>query len=103
MTNITSSGLTVQISSAFSTTRSLQSATFVFSSASGAKLNNATVTVPFNGADQTWFGSAASHATGGTFLLQVPFGFSGDTAALGSVSVTLTNQVGTSPAVSGGK
>ena len=80
--------------------RAVTSATFVFTPAQGATLQGATVTVPFNGADQTsWFATQASLPSGGNFTLKVPFALSGASSALGGVSVTLTNADGTSAAV----
>jgi len=93
--NATSSGFTVQVSG-YSTTRGVTSATFVFTPASGAQLTGTTtITVPFNGLDQSqWFATAAGLSAGGTFRLSLPFAYSGDPSALGSVSVTLTNSNG---------
>jgi hypothetical protein len=101
--NPSSSGFSVQLTG-FATTRDVASATFVFSAASGATLKGTTLSVAFNGQDQSeWFNTTASQAAGGTFKLVLPFTYSGDASALGSVSVTLTNSRGqTSAAVSGG-
>jgi len=100
ITGVTSNGFAVKLNG-YSTTRSVSSATFQFTPASGASLQGTTVTVPFNGADQSqWFGTSASLPYGGNFFLSVPFAFSGNTSALGSVTVTLSNAVGTSVAVS---
>jgi hypothetical protein len=72
--------------------------------AAGAQLQGATVTVPFNGLDQTqWFGTPGSRQYGGNVFLQIPFAYTGDPAALGSVTVTLTNSKGPSAPVSGGR
>ncbi len=88
--NATSSGFTVTLSG-FATTRSVSSATFVFTAAAGATLQGSTVPVSFNGKDQSeWFGTPASLSAGGTFSLSLPFAYTGDPSALGSVSVTLT-------------
>ena len=101
ITNVTSSGFTVVLV-ASSTPRDLASAALSFTAAAGAQLNGANVTVPLTGSATAWFGSAPGQAAGGTFDLEIPFAFSGDTSAIGSVSVTLTNSVGTSLPVSGG-
>jgi drug/metabolite transporter superfamily protein YnfA len=88
----------------FATTRDVASGMFTFTAASGAQLQGTTVTtVSFNGLDQSeWFGTTAGQSAGGTFSLTVPFGYSGDTSALGGVTVTLTDSKGqTSTAVSG--
>jgi large repetitive protein len=103
--NATSSGFTVHLSG-YSTTRAVTSATFVFTPASGTQLTGTTtVTVPFGGLDQSqWFATSAGLSAGGTFSMSLPFSYSGDPTALGSVSVTLTNSKGqTSAPVSGTK
>lgn len=99
--NLTGSGFTVDLV-ASSTSRDLTSATFGFTPAAGAQLNGATATLQLGAVATSWFGSAAGQTAGGAFDLQVPFPFSGDTSAIGSVSVALTNSVGTSVPVSGG-
>ncbi len=102
LVNVTSTGFVVKVEG-YSTIREVQSATFAFAAAAGAQLQATQVTIPFNGSDQSqWFGTAASLASGGTFSLQVPFAYSGNPAALGTVTVTLTNSRGTSAPVSGG-
>jgi hypothetical protein len=92
--NKSSSGFSIQLTG-FATTRDVASATFTFSAAAGAQLQGTTVTVPFNGQDQSqWFNTTAGQNAGGTFSLLLPFGYSGDPNALGSVTVTLTNAKG---------
>jgi cytochrome c2 len=100
--NSGNTGFTVKLSG-FATTRDVASATFVFAPAAGAQLSGSSVTVPFNGQDQTqWFNTAAGQSAGGTFSLSLPFAYSGDSSALGSVSVSLTNSKSqTSAAVNG--
>jgi hypothetical protein len=100
--NRTSSGFSVTLTG-FATTRDVASATFTFTAASGASLSGTSVTVPFNGLDQSqWFNTTGGQSAGGTFSLTVPFGYSGDSSALGSVTVTLIDARGqTSAAVSG--
>jgi hypothetical protein len=100
--NLTSSGFSVQLTG-FATTRDVSSAAFVFTAAAGAQLQGTTVTVPFDGQDQSqWFDTTASLSSGGTFSLLLPFGYSGDPNALGSVAATLTNSRGqTSASVTG--
>lgn len=101
--SLSSSGFSVTLTG-FATTRDVASGMFTFAAAAGAQLQGATVTVPFNGLDQSeWFNTAAGQSAGGTFSLTLPFGYSGDPSALGSVTVTLTNSRGQmSAAVSGG-
>lgn len=81
-------------------TRGVTSGTFVFTAAANDQLTGNTVTVQFDGLDQTqWFDTSQSDASGGGFSLMVPFGYSGPTSALGSVTVTLTNSAGSSAPV----
>ena len=103
--NLTSTGFQVFLD-AMSTPRDLGSASVTFTAASGTQLTGTqTFTVSLTGAAGTWFdpGNAAGVSNGGAFSLTIPFTYSGDTTALGSVSVTLTNSVGTSAAASGGR
>ena len=100
--NATSTGFSVTLTG-FATSRDVASGTFVFAAASGAQLQGGTVTVPFNGLDQSeWFNTAAGQSAGGTFSLTLPFAYTGDPNALSSVTVTLTNSKSqTSAPVSG--
>ncbi|HLK62359.1 MAG TPA: Ig-like domain-containing protein [Bryobacteraceae bacterium] len=105
ITNITSTGFTVVLDGS-SNTRDLTSATLTFTAASGATLNGASETVSLTTPANTWFSDAGAGrgvANGGAFSLSIPFNYSGDPNAIGTVSVTLTNSAGTSAAVSGGK
>jgi hypothetical protein len=99
--NLTSSGFTVELV-ASSTPRDLTSATLSFAASAGAQLSDTSFTVQLSDNATAWFGSPTGQAAGGTFDLQIPFAFSGDMSALGLVSVTLTNSVGTSLPVTGG-
>jgi len=100
--NVSATGFTVELD-AYSTTRDLSSATFTFQAASGATLNGTSQTVSLTSAATTWFSGSGGLAAGGSFHVSVPFTYSGDPAALGAVSVTLTNSVGTSTTVTGTK
>jgi hypothetical protein len=52
----------------------------------------------------TYFGSAAGQQSGGAFKFTMPFTVTGgDANAVTQVTVTLTNSVGTSTAVTGGR
>jgi hypothetical protein len=104
ITNLTSTGFDVQLD-AYSTSRDLQSATISFQAASGTQLNGTTsFSVPLSSIAPGWFSGATGLQNGSSFQLTVPFTFSGDTSVFGpnSVSVTLTNSVGSSSAVTGG-
>jgi hypothetical protein len=97
--NSTNTQVVVQLSG-YSTSRDVMSAAFTFTAAGGDQLTGTSVPVPFNGLDQSeWFNT--SQMDGGTFGLAVPFAYTGDPSALGSVSVTLTNSIGTSSPVTG--
>jgi hypothetical protein len=85
----TGTGATVTVTG-YSTTRDMISGTFTFTPASGAPT---TVTTPLASGFSTWYQNAASNALGGQFELTLPFTVPGNTA---SVTVTLTNSVGTS-------
>jgi hypothetical protein len=103
--NLTSAGFSVFLDGT-STPRDLTSANLTFTAASGAQLNGGQTTVPLAGAADGWFPDTAANrglANGGAFSLTIPFSYSGDTSAIGTVSVTLTNSAGTSTAVSGGR
>jgi hypothetical protein len=101
--NVTSTGFTLDIVGS-STPRDLASASVTFTAASGSALSGTTFpSISLSSASASWFSStnAASLAAGGAFDLQIPFTYTGSASAIGSASVTLTNSVGTSAAVSG--
>ena len=102
--NITSTGFAVELD-AYSTPRDLQSATFNFQASSGTRLSGPTsFSVSLSSIAPAWFASASGLQNGGDFQLVVPFTFSGNTSVFGpnSVTVTLSDSVGTSSPVSGG-
>jgi FG-GAP-like repeat/Bacterial Ig-like domain (group 3)/Beta-propeller repeat/NHL repeat/FG-GAP repeat len=80
----------------FSTTREIQSATFNFTPASGASLNQKTFTVPATTLFQTWYTTTGSAQYGSAFTYTQLFTLSGPATAVGGVGVTLTNSIGTS-------
>ena len=93
-------GLNVVVTG-YSNTREVSSGSFTFTVSSGNALSQATIAVPLTSAYATWFGNAASNATGGQFKLTVPFSVTqGSAIAVTKVSVTLTNVQGASAAVS---
>lgn len=99
ITGLSSTGFNVELD-AYSTPRDLANATFTFQAASGAQLNGADPSpVPLSGVAPAWFSSSSGLQSGGSFHLKVPFTFSGDTSALSSVTVTLSNSVGPSSSV----
>jgi hypothetical protein len=107
ITAVTTSSFQVVVDAA-STTRDLSSASLTFTAASGTQLNGSPQTVSLTSAAAAWFvpnGNASlAKGNGGAFSVTMTFPYSGDTTALGTVSVTLTTTgQGTSPAVSGGR
>ncbi|MGA8026351.1 MAG: putative Ig domain-containing protein [Bryobacteraceae bacterium] len=101
ITNVTATGFDVQLTG-YSTTREVTTASFSFSAAAGTELvGSTTFSVPVTSEFSQWFGTSASQAIGSMFELTVPFTLSGSASVIQSVSVTLTNSVGTSAAVSG--
>ncbi len=100
ITNLTSSGFDVVLTG-YSTSREMNTATFTFSAASGTQFSGTTTfPVDVSSAFTTWYSSTSSQPEGSLFMLTVPFTISGPTTVLGSVSVTLTNSIGTSAPVS---
>jgi hypothetical protein len=103
ITNLSSSGFDVVLD-ACSTPRDLSKADLVFTAASQTQLTGPqTFTMALDGIANAWFdpANATGIANGGSFSLKIPFNFSGDVNAIGSVSVTLTNSIGTSAPVGG--
>ncbi|MFL6350482.1 MAG: beta strand repeat-containing protein [Bryobacteraceae bacterium] len=102
ITNLTATGFDVVLTG-YSTTRDMTSATFTFTANTGTQFaGSATFTVPLTAAYTAWYQSPQSQSFGSMFQLQVPFTLSGSTNVLQSVTVTLTNSIGTSTPVSGG-
>jgi YVTN family beta-propeller protein len=96
ITGQTATGFNVELD-AYSTARDLANATFTFQAASGSQLNGGTPSpISLAGVGPAWFSSSSGLQNGGLFHLIVPFTFSGNTSALGSVSATLSNSVGAS-------
>ena len=102
ITDVTADRFVVELSG-YSTSRQLTSASFTFTAAGGARLDGPTVfQSQLNGA-VIWFDSVEGRSNGSRFGLRVPFLFSGDASAISSVSVTLSNPLGASAAVVGGR
>jgi len=100
ITDLTSTGFNVELV-ATSTTRDLQTATFTFNAAAGAQINGTNFTVNVSSLLSNWFASSSGLTYGGAFSLTIPFTLSGSSSAIASVTVTLTNSVGTSAAATG--
>ena len=90
----------------YSTTRALKQMTLDLAPSAGSKLSGTQLTVDLQSAALLWFQSTASQAFGGLFTVSVPITVQGNgngtedrVAKLSSVSVTATNEVGTSTAL----
>jgi hypothetical protein len=101
----TTNGIVLSISG-YSTTRTLTSLNAQFTAAAGFTLAAPQVSVELTQAAAAWFDSTASQSFGGQFVVTVPFTFSGTppngtalVQTITSVSVTISNSVGTSNAV----
>ena len=82
----------------YATTRDMTSAAIVFTPAAGVTLSSNTATVPLSPAFTTWYQSSASAQYGSQFSLGIPFTVSSTAAPIASLSITLTNSQGSSPA-----
>ncbi len=93
--NETDTGFDVVISG-FATPRDVKTVTLSFAAAAGATLDgNTSFTVDVSGLFSQFYGSAASQLTGSMFTnLHIPVVVSGDKTSIGSVTVTVTNSVG---------
>jgi hypothetical protein len=90
----------------YSTTRKLTTLNVQFTAAAGFSLAASQVTVDLSQAAAVWFESGASQGFGGQFTVSVPFTFSGTpptgttlVQTIASVSATVSNDIGTSDAV----
>ena len=99
------SSFTIQVTG-FATTRSLTSAVVQFSIAPGYSMPTSQFTIDVNPISTVWFQSAASKAFGSQFTIAIPFTFQGVAPAgqsvlnaITSVSVTMSNAVGSSNSV----
>jgi hypothetical protein len=97
----TSGGFDVLVTG-FSTPREVTSATFRFSPAADANLQTTELTLPMTSLAGPWYQSQESAQYGSQFTLRQSFTVQGDTSAVATVSVVLTNSVGSSQAVSAG-
>jgi hypothetical protein len=91
-------GINVSITG-FSTTREMTSATITFNPAAGSTITSAPITIQLANVFTTWYSSAASTAVGSTFTITLPFTVTGNTAAIGSATVVMTNSQGASQAI----
>jgi len=93
--------------SGYSTSRSITQMDFQFTAVAGENLGTAKLTLNAEPSFLAWYQSSQSQQYGSLFTATVPFTLQGDvknvsslTDAIQSVSVTLTNRLGTSAAVS---
>jgi hypothetical protein len=101
ITNI-AGGFQVELNG-ISSPRDLTRIAYTFS-ASSSILEGTTITVEVGTLFQQYFQSQAGQDNGGTFRFVMPFTVSGgDAASVTSVSVVLTNSVGNSTTVTGGR
>jgi hypothetical protein len=99
--DLTSTGFVVELV-ANSSPRDLQTASFTFNAASGTQISgSATFSVDVSSALTQWYSSSEGQSYGSAFSLQVPFSLSGNSSAIQSVTVTLTNSAGTSASATG--
>jgi hypothetical protein len=91
----TSGGFEVTITG-FATARDLTSASFRLATSGSGTLQGSEFTVQVGSAFSTWFASDSARQFGGQFTYTQPFSVQGDTSAITSVTVTLTNSSGTS-------
>jgi hypothetical protein len=80
----------------YSDTRDLSQATFHFTGASGASINTPDITIPATTLFTTWYSGETSQQYGSSFLYTQEFNLTGDPSTIASITVTLTNSVGTS-------
>ncbi len=94
----TSGGIEVDVTG-FSNTRDMTSAAFTFQAASGF-FTTPTITITASQLFSTWYSNTVSAQYGSQFTFAQQFNVTGSPSGITSVSVTLTNSVGTSTAMS---
>lgn len=95
----TSTGFTVKVTG-FASNRGVDGGTYQFSASEGASLGTSQLATSITSLFAQWYSSSSSAPFGSQFTLTQPFSVAGSTSAVLSVSVTLTNALGTSPASS---
>lgn len=92
--------------SGFTTSRVLRQLSIQISTKPGQSISNTSLTIDLSSTSATWFQSTVAQASGGSFLMAIPFTLSGGSTGadlvhmLQSLSITATNDVGTSSALS---
>jgi hypothetical protein len=92
-------GLLTIVTTGFSNTREMTSASFIFIGPGAADLSSAGITVPATNLFASWYTSTGSAAFGSTFSYTQTFQLSDTTTNITGVAVTLSNSVGTSASV----
>jgi len=93
------SGDTIKVTvEGYSSTRDMSSAVFTFTPAVGQSLSDPSVTVDVSSEFSDWYAQETSLQYGSAFTYTQTFNLSSDSSTVGSVSVTMTNSVGTSSA-----
>jgi hypothetical protein len=95
----TTSGFEIHITG-LSPDRELTTANVTLSPAAGGTLQTTQLAVPLSDAAGAWYKNGASTAFGSQFTLVLPFSVQGSVQSIGSASVTLANQAGSSQAAS---
>ncbi|MDQ1471854.1 MAG: hypothetical protein QOJ99_3334, partial [Bryobacterales bacterium] len=91
--------------SGYSTNRFLDHLTVQFTPASGVSIGSGSATIDVSAAARIWFQSVASQNLGGQFSIELPFTLGNGsvgtdlTKSLSGVTITATNETGTSNAV----
>lgn len=88
-------GFTV-VMTGYSTPRDLTSARVTFVASAGTNLQTTELTIPLTTGAASWFDSSPGRDNGSAFKLTIPFTVQNGSNAVSSVTVTLTNSVGTS-------
>jgi hypothetical protein len=94
----TSTGFTVAVTG-YASNRDVDSGTFQFAASEGANLQTTQLTTTTTSLFTQWYGSSTSAPYGSQFTLTQPFTVNGTSSSVLSVTVTLTNALGTSPAI----
>jgi hypothetical protein len=85
---------------AYSTPRQLTQAVIQLTPSAGSNLQTTQLTIALTDLAASWYQSATSSLFGSQFMLVMPFTIQGNTAGIDSVSVSLVNNLGSSPPVS---
>jgi hypothetical protein len=102
----TTTAFTLQITG-YATSRALTQMDFAFTPTGGENVTTSKLSVPVESSFVAWYQSTASQSYGSLFTATITFTFSGDVTAvktlvetIQSVSTTISNKLGASPAVS---